>query len=263
MENGFTGRVASVGTSQYTAPVAHDTVVVVSDAHLGPASEAATAAFLRFLDAVPDLGRHLVINGDLFEFWFEYATVIPRHAFPVLAALERVRRAGVALTLTGGNHDRWGGAFWRMELGAAFHPAGTSLTLAGRRALVLHGDGVAEQRRSARLLHAVTRWAPTATLFRWLHPDVGIRLVGLLSGALAADTRDPAAIERAAGAQAAWAQAFLAAHPDVDLLVLGHTHRPALEAAGAARWYLNPGAWFDGGCHAVVTADGPELRKFG
>jgi UDP-2,3-diacylglucosamine hydrolase len=256
-------RVASLGSTQYTAPVPHDTVVVVSDAHLGPDAEETTAAFLRFLDAVPDVGRHLVINGDLFEFWFEYATVIPRRAFPVLAALERLRRAGVALTLTGGNHDRWGGPFWGAELGAAFHPDGVSLVLAGRRAFVTHGDGLAERRRSARLLHGVTRWAPTAALFRWVHPDLGLRLVRALSGVLAADTRDPRVTAQAAAAQAAWARDYLARHPEIELLVLGHTHRAALEAAGPGRWYLNPGAWFDGGCHAVVTAAGPELRRFG
>jgi UDP-2,3-diacylglucosamine hydrolase len=263
VENGFTGCVASVESSQYTAPVPHDTVVVVSDAHLGPGAEAATAAFLRFLEAVPDLGRHLLINGDLFEFWFEYATVIPRDAFPVLAGLERVRRAGVALTLTGGNHDRWGGAFWSAEIGATFHPAGVSLSLAGWRAFVTHGDGVAEERRSARLLHTITRWGPTATLFRWVHPDLGIRVVRAMSGVLAADTQDPATLERAAQAQAAWARDYLTAHTDIELLVLGHTHRPALEVVGRERWYLNPGAWFDGGRHALITPDGPELRRFG
>jgi UDP-2,3-diacylglucosamine hydrolase len=255
--------VASVGLPQYTAPVPHDTVVVVSDAHLGPGSEAAAAAFFRFLDAVPNLARHLVINGDLFDFWFEYATVIPRHAFPVLAALDRVRRAGVTLTLTGGNHDRWGGTFWGAEIEAAFHPAGVALPLAGWRALVTHGDGVAEEHLSARVMHRVTCWPPTAALFRWLHPDLGIRLARAMSGVLAAETRDDATVNRAARAQAGWARRYLADHPDLDLLVLGHTHRPALEAVGPRRWYLNPGAWFDNGRHAVITADGPELRTFG
>jgi UDP-2,3-diacylglucosamine hydrolase len=237
--------------------------VVVSDAHLGPDAEAATAGFLRFLDAVPALGRHLVINGDLFEFWFEYATVIPRHAFPVLAALAQVRRAGVTVTLTGGNHDRWGGPFWSAEVGAAFHAAGVSLTLAGRRAYVTHGDGIAEGRASARVLHAVTRWRATTALFRWVHPDIGIRLVRAISGFLGADARNPLVVAQAAAAQAGWARRYLASHPETELLVLGHTHQAALEAVGPGRWYLNPGAWFDGGAHAVVTSEGPELRRFG
>jgi UDP-2,3-diacylglucosamine hydrolase len=78
-------------------------------------------AFHQFLATVPDMARHLVINGDLFDFWFEYGTVIPRSAFPTLAALDAIRRAGVRLTITGGNHDRWSRGFWQRELGASFH----------------------------------------------------------------------------------------------------------------------------------------------
>ena len=82
------------------------TAIVVSDAHLSADSGDAGSAFHRFLEAVPDLGDHLVINGDLFEFWFTYRAVIPRAVFPTLAALAHVRKAGVRLTVTGGNHDR-------------------------------------------------------------------------------------------------------------------------------------------------------------
>jgi len=42
--------------------------VVVADAHLGQVPPAVAAAFHRFLDAVPDLGDALIINGDLFDF---------------------------------------------------------------------------------------------------------------------------------------------------------------------------------------------------
>ncbi|MDH3495787.1 MAG: UDP-2,3-diacylglucosamine diphosphatase [Gemmatimonadota bacterium] len=239
-----------------------DAVAVVSDAHLGQAPPEVTDAFHRFLDAVPALAGHLVINGDLFDFWFEYRAVIPRRAFPVLSALDRLRRAGVRLTLTGGNHDRWGGDFWQRELGAAFHPDGTSLALAGRRAYVAHGDGLAERHRSARLMHRVTRWPATAALFRWLHPDLGVRLVDAMSGTLAESTRDETVLARAAAAQAAWARAYLADHPEVELLVLGHTHRPALEEVAPGRWYLNPGAFLERGRYALITADGPALRSF-
>ena len=68
-------------------PVLGETLVVVSDAHLGYAPPSVEAALLEFLDAVPSLGDALLVNGDLFEFWFAYATALPRHAFRVAAAL--------------------------------------------------------------------------------------------------------------------------------------------------------------------------------
>lgn len=244
--------------AQYTARV--PAAIIVSDAHLGPTIR--PEPFVRFLAGVPDVADHLVINGDLFDFWFEYGRVIPRRTFPVLSALHRLVLAGVRLTVTGGNHDRWGGAFWAEELGASFHRERARVELAGWRGLVTHGDGLSETHPAARLMHAVTRWRLTAAAFRWVHPEVGLRLVDAMSGTLGRRTRDGAVLERAAGAQAAWARACLTREPEIDLLVMGHTHRPALESVGPRRWYLNPGAWCEGGSYALVTEEGPVLRAF-
>ena len=97
------------------------TLVVVSDAHLGVTPPAVEAALLAFLEAVPTLGDCLLINGDLFDFWFSYSRVIPRRGFHVAAALARPARR-MPVLMVGGNHDRWGGDFWERDLGSRFHP---------------------------------------------------------------------------------------------------------------------------------------------
>ena len=61
----------------------------------------------------------LFVIGDLFDFWFEYRTAIPRRHFQTLCALRRVRDAGVEITYLTGNHDFWLGRFLEEELG---HP---------------------------------------------------------------------------------------------------------------------------------------------
>ena len=82
-------------------------LVIVSDAHLGSVPDRVEEAFLAFLDHVPALGDGLLVNGDLFDFWFAYRRVIPRAGIRVVARLaELARRLPVAMT--GGNHDRWG-----------------------------------------------------------------------------------------------------------------------------------------------------------
>lgn len=236
--------------------------VIVSDVHLGYAPPEVDSAFRRFLECVPDLGDHLIVNGDLFEFWFEYREVIPKRAFPTLEALGRVRRAGVRLTVTGGNHDRWGGAFWRDELDAAFHAGGVELEVAGHPALVTHGDGIGDEQWRARALHAVVRHPVTVGLFRLLHPDLGLALVRRLSPMLAGKARDEEIVRRYAEAQAAQARQLLADRTDLALVVMGHTHRSACEEVSPGRWYLNPGAFAEGMCYAVVEREGPRLERF-
>ncbi|UCF41837.1 MAG: UDP-2,3-diacylglucosamine diphosphatase [Gemmatimonadota bacterium] len=239
-----------------------DPVVIVSDVHLGYAPPEIARAFHRFLERVPDLGCHLVVNGDLFEFWFEYREVIPRAAFPTLQALGRLRRAGVRLTVTGGNHDRWGGTFWRDEVDAAFHPGEVELDLAGHRALVTHGDGIGDGQWHARALHSVVRHPLTARLFRWMHPDLGIALVRRVSPLLSGKARDESIVRRHAEAQAAHARTLLGERDDLALVVMGHTHRAALEQVAPGRWYLNPGAFLEGLRYAVVERDGPRMERF-
>ena len=237
-------------------------VLVVADAHLGQVPPAVESAFHRFLEAVPDLGEALLINGDLFDFWFEYGAVIPRRHFATVAKLHALRAKGIAITLVGGNHDRWGGDFLTKDLGIGFHGGEAEILVAGRRAFVAHGDGLTEQHWSAKLMHRVTRHPATVRVFRALHPDLGFWIAHRLSGTLADSTRDPAVLDRAARAQAQYAADLLRRRPDLGLVILAHTHRPALERLDGGRAYLNPGAFLDGGRYAVVTQDAVELKTF-
>lgn len=236
--------------------------IVVSDPHLGASGEQVEREFHAFLAEVPQSGDDLLINGDLFDFWFEYRRVIPRRPFRTLVALREARERGVSIAIVGGNHDRWGGTFFSEELDIPFHGTGhAEVVLAGRPTYVHHGDGIAEQHWSSRLLHRVTRHAATVALFRALHPDVGFWIADRLSGTLADSTKEDAVLERAARAQEQWAAALLARRADVDLVVLGHTHHPAL-VRFARGTYLNPGAFLDEGRYAIVTPEGITLERF-
>lgn len=236
--------------------------VIVSDAHLGFAPREDAEAFHRFLATVPDLGEHLVINGDLFEFFFAYRSVIPRVALPTIEALRALVASGVRITLTGGNHDRWGNDFWGDDLGIAFHPVGAELQLAGFTTMVRHGDGLGESHWTSKVMHAVTRRRLTAAIYRWIHPDLGLAMVRRLSPHLAGKAHDPEAVDRAARQQRSRAETILAERPDIDVLVLGHTHRSQLVPVGERRWFLNPGAWVEGYRYARLTEAGPVLEQF-
>jgi UDP-2,3-diacylglucosamine hydrolase len=236
-------------------------LVVVGDAHLGAVPEHVEEAMLEFLERVPTLGDALLVNGDLFDFWFAWRRAIPRGGFRVASALTQLARR-CPVHMTGGNHDRWGDSFWDRDAGIAFGAEGVRLTVGGLTTLAVHGDGLAEQHWGARLMHRITRSRVTIAAFRSLPPDFGFWLVDHLSGKLADSTRDAAVLDRAAAAQAAWADARMREEPSLGLLILGHTHRPALKEVGANRWYLNPGAWLDGLRYAVANKQGVELRQF-
>ncbi|HTR20463.1 MAG TPA: UDP-2,3-diacylglucosamine diphosphatase [Gemmatimonadales bacterium] len=234
----------------------------MADVHLGQVPAAVEQAFHAFLGTVPQPGDALLIDGDLFDFWYEYRAVIPRRHFTNVAKLQAVGERGIPITLIGGNHDRWGGDFLSKDLGINYFRGDAELDLVGRRAYVTHGDGLHEQHWSAALLNRFLRSPTTISAFRWIHPDVGHWLVQRLSGRLADTTRDAAVLDRAAVAQREWAQQLLRRRPELGLVIMAHTHRPRYDVLPDGRAYLNPGAFLDGGRYAVVTKDRVELKTF-
>jgi UDP-2,3-diacylglucosamine hydrolase len=234
----------------------------VADAHLGQVPASVARAFHSFLDTVPQPGDELVVNGDLFDFWFEYGSAVPRRHLGTVMKLAALVQRGIPVTFLGGNHDRWGGDFLRHDMGIGYHAGAAELVLAGRRALVVHGDGLTEQHWSGALLHWLLRQPVTIALFRLLHPAIGFWIADRLSGALADTTKDTAVLDRAAAAQAAYAQALLEGRPELSLVVMAHTHRARLEQIDGGRAYVNPGAFLDGGKYAVITADSVELKNY-
>jgi UDP-2,3-diacylglucosamine hydrolase len=251
---------AETGRPIFGAVLGH-TLVVVSDAHLGVAPPAVEEALLAFLEAVPALGDCLLVNGDLFDFWFSYRRVIPRRGFHVAAALARLGRR-VPIVMVGGNHDRWGGDFWEREVGARFDPHRVTFDIGRRRVVAIHGDGLTEPRLRAVLLHRAINHPITAAVYRAIHPEIGLRLVDFLSPRLGDHSPDEGRIAEAAARQQHWAAGLLAAEPETGLVVMGHTHRAAVAELAPGRLYLNAGAWFDGFRYAVATETGAELCHF-
>ena len=149
---------------------------VISDVHLGHASPDTERLLLSFLRALPGRASSLLINGDLFEFWFEWKSVVHRSGVRALAALVDLRDAGVPVTMLAGNHDCWGGDVLR-DAGVDYQLGPWTGNLGGWRARVEHGDGLrAAEDRGYRALRRVLRNRLAIRAFGVLHPDLASRL---------------------------------------------------------------------------------------
>lgn len=229
-----------------------------SDAHLGAAPDGVEARVVEFLRAAQKSARALVINGDLFDFWFEWKTVIPRSSFRVLTALSDARQAGLDVVWIAGNHDCWGGDVLRKDVGVTYHVGPWRGEIAGWQTLIEHGDGLrrAEDRRY-RALRAVLRHSLAVRAFRWIHPDWGTRLALGSSHA----SRMHRARDGGAGLKRV-AMQRLESDPALDLVVFGHSHVPTLETATTGGAYANPGSWLDDSAFLEVTTEHVALRRW-
>jgi len=228
-----------------------------SDAHLGAAPPEMEEAFHRWLEFAGERAGLLFINGDLFDYWFEYGSVIPRGHTRTLGLLARIVDAGVPVHLMGGNHDWWGGRYLTEEVGVTFHTDPVRMTLAGHRCFLAHGDGLGRGDLGYRLLRLLLRGRLTRFAFRWIHPDVGsaiARRVSRTEVRLEAD--DPRLLARSAALQG-WARDLLLEEEDLDVVLLGHTHRAQRVEVAPGRFYVNSGDWVRTGSYVVLEEGAP------
>ncbi|HEY2066828.1 MAG TPA: UDP-2,3-diacylglucosamine diphosphatase [Gemmatimonadaceae bacterium] len=230
---------------------------VISDVHLGHASPEVERSLLSFLRALPGRAGSLLINGDLFEFWFEWRTVVPRSGVRALAALMDLRDAGIPMTMIAGNHDCWGGDVLR-DAGVDFLAGPWEGSLGGWRARVEHGDGLRpKEDRGYRLLRRVLRNRLAIRAFRTLHPDFATRLAMGSSQT----SRDYQPRDEGRGLRAV-AAAELDARPDLELLVYGHSHVSALTRMPSGNVYANAGSWLDAPTFLIATPEQITLNEW-
>jgi UDP-2,3-diacylglucosamine hydrolase len=231
--------------------------LIVSDTHLGAVPEATERAFRQFLEKEASAASGLLINGDLFDFWFEYRTVIPRKHFRVLAALASLVESGVPVWYVGGNHDAWGGAFLREDVGMTLLDGPVTMDLAGRRTLIAHGDGVGAGDLGYKALKRLIRNRATVGAFRLIHPDMGSWIANRVSTTEdKADHTDTTGLSRAIPIRT-WAREQLVQDPSLDLVVAGHSHLPEVEEVAPGRFYANSGDWVR---HSSYLALSPAER---
>jgi UDP-2,3-diacylglucosamine hydrolase len=236
---------------------------VVSDIHLGGVPESTERAFRRFLVHVEEHASELLINGDLFDFWFEYSSVIHSEHFRVVAALADLIESGVPVRFSGGNHDAWGGSFLRDRVGIELLDERAELEVGGFRALVVHGDGLGSGDLKYRALKKLLRSRMATRGFRLIHPDIGSWIASRVS-----TTKHKAGNARGASPDRAaklreWAIEELRRDSTLDLVLTGHTHTPAVEAISPGRFYVNTGDWINHFTYLVLRPGGtPELRTW-
>ena len=235
--------------------------VIVSDIHLGAAA-AREAGFLDFLSRWRGRADLILINGDLFDFWFEHRTVIPSQHFRVLRVLAELRDSGVQLMLIGGNHDFWGGRFLSEEIGMRLADGPIELELGGRRALVAHGDGLGPGDHGYKLLKRTLRSRPLRGMMRMTHPDLADRIVQRISRTGGQGPEDASRSKARARILEGVAASELESRADIDVVVYGHCHVPLLREFGAGRYYINSGDWIAHRTYTIVTPDELSQREW-
>jgi len=235
-------------------------VYFISDAHLGAESEVLEAPRRRrlheFLTSLIGRASALYIVGDLFDFWFEWGSAVPRRHFETLSILRDLCRSGIEIHYLNGNHDFWLGPFLSREVGLVTHDGALALEAQGRRIWLHHGDGLVGGDLGYRLLKKVIRSDAAIGLYRLLHPDLGWWLAHRVSHWSRHSRQDrPPDTDRLWReiAEPRFAEGF-------DTVMIGHFHQ-VLERREGARTMFVLGDWIDYFTAVRLEAGGFTLER--
>lgn len=216
------------------------TVYFASDAHFGAGSRESQAARVsRFANWVATLEDDAILYlvGDVFDYWVDYPTYMPKLHMEVLYALRRAMERGVEVIFVGGNHDIWADRFFRDTLGVPTLESGAVIEHQGVRVRLHHGDGLLSGDLAYKAFRALVRHPVVIFLAKCIHPEVLHRFADWISrNSRMRDRSTPSELlERIEG----YARSH--DHSDVDHLVIGHIHTPLQRRfeGSAGAWQFN------------------------
>lgn len=225
------------------------TTLLISDLHLDGDRPDITAQFLDFLEHEARGAQALYILGDLFEAWIGDDDPDPDKR-RVISALRALTQGGVPGYLIHGNRDFLIGKRFCEETGVRLLADGTIVTLYGRRVLLMHGDTLCIDDPAYQRLRRIVRNPVVQFVLRRLSLRQRQRLAermraGSKAHIASMDKAAPQIMDVNQDEVLRTLQRY-----QVDCIVHGHTHRPAiheikLDGHTATRIVL--GDWYEQG----------------
>ncbi len=236
-----------------------------SDFHLGIdgkiSSKERERLVVDWLDKVSADAEAIYLVGDVWDFYFEYAKVIPKGSIRLLGKLAELRDKDIEIHFFKGNHDMWMFRYLKDYLGISIHDHPIELTLFDKSFMIGHGDGLGPGDKGYKRLKKVFRSRIAQFLFKWIHPDVGIGIADYWSRK--SRQKGYGKDEKFFGKEE-WLVQYCERQletKNIDYFIFGHRHLPIDVSIGKAR-YINLGEWITQQCYAVFDGEKLELLPY-
>ena len=112
----------------------------------------------------------------MFDFWYEYKSVIPRGYSRFLGALADLEDKGIGLHYFTGNHDIWAFDYLHEEIGMEIHRGGLIKEIGTKSFFLAHGDGTDDTDKKFLFLKRLFQSKTLQWLFSRLHPNFAFAL---------------------------------------------------------------------------------------
>jgi UDP-2,3-diacylglucosamine hydrolase len=219
-------------------------ICVISDLHYkfatpDPEDVELNAKALAFLRTLPGHYDWLILNGDIFDLWYDWKYTIIKAYFPVLKILADIREKGCRIVYISGNHDFWFNDFFPIQLQVELHQDAFVLETDKKKIYFTHGDLHTTNDSKYKLLRRVIRLPFTKQLFSIIHPDLALALGKTLSRSSRFRMIAQKLQQQKKEGMERYAANLL---KDYDYVIMGHTHEPCIVQMGKGI-YANSGDW--------------------
>lgn len=249
-------------------------VYFFSDAHLGIPDQASSLKreriLVKFLDSIKNDALEIYMMGDLFDFWFEYKTAIPKGYARLLGKLAEITDAGIPIFFFRGNHDIWAFNYLQEELNIQIERKPQIKEILGKKFYLAHGDGLGKGDYGYKFIKKVFEFKLNQWLFRWIHPDIGLRMGLFFSrrSRYASEVRDnKLKKENSTNSiretrMPIFAKELLATGEKIDYFVMGHYHvKENLDLGNKSR-FIFLGDWISRFSYGEFDGITFELKSF-
>ncbi len=223
-------------------------VYFLSDFHLGVPNHASSLErekrIVSFLEQSRKDAAMIFVVGDLFDFWFEYRTVVPKGYVRILGKLAELTDSGIPIHFFVGNHDMWMSGYFEKELNIPVFFENQTYVINDKTFLIGHGDGLGPGDHGYKFIKKIFRNPICKFLFGLLPPYFGISLANYLSKG--SRTITGSSDEQFLGEEKEWLVVYCKEQLQqrhFDYFIFGHRHLPIDVKLNKKSRYINLGDW--------------------
>ncbi|MES2892333.1 MAG: UDP-2,3-diacylglucosamine diphosphatase [Bacteroidota bacterium] len=242
-------------------------IFFLSDFHLGVPNAADSLVrekkIVRFLEDIRHEASEIFFVGDMFDFWFEYSTVVPKGYVRIFGKLAELTDAGIRIHFFVGNHDMWMRSYFEKEMNIPVYYEPKTFEFSGKKFYVGHGDGLGPSDGGYKFLKKIFRNPLCQWLFGIVPPAIGMGVANYFSQkSRSAAGGEP---EKFLGEEKEWLLIYsreILKTEHFDYFIFGHRHLPLNFKLSDKSRYINLGEWINYFSYAVFDGVTVELKYF-
>ncbi len=236
-----------------------------SDIHLGlpnaKSSLKREKLLVKLLDEIKHDAKTLYFVGDIFDFWWEYKSVVPKGFTRFLGKIAELTDSGVDIHFFVGNHDIWMKDYLPKEIGVNMHQNGKEFIIDNKKFFIAHGDGLGPGDKTYKTLRKIF----TNKFLQWwytrLHPNFAFAIARKWSHSRSMNQKTIKFQGKDKEFLFLFAEESLK-RKHTDYFIFGHRHVPVIININESAKFINLGDWVLHFTYGIYNGNNFELKTY-